>query len=254
MLVKEKDSLISIITPIKDGSDLFKTTYDSVISQDHKLFEWIIIDDGSSEEEFLKIRSIVKDPRVKIIKSNDKSGPGKARNVGLKLIKGYYVSFIDSDDLWDRNFLSSSLSFLKSSNSDFVFSGYRRLILETNNYLTDFYPRKKVNSTNILKGSDISCLTALFKRELLDEDIVFGDIPSRNDLIFFYNLTTRTTAQPLNKILATYRIRSKSVSSNKFKALKYQFFVNRKIAKNNFIFSLYNLIRWSLYGYLKYKN
>ena len=42
---------------------------------------------------------------------------------------------------------------------------------------------------------------ALFKRELLDEDIVFGDIPSRNDLIFFYNLTTRTTALMIENIL-----------------------------------------------------
>lgn len=243
---------ISIITPIKNGSKLFESTYKSVINQDYKFFEWIIIDDCSSEYEFNKIKNIIKDKRVKFIKSNNPNGPGPSRNIGLNLAKGEYITFIDSDDLWNKNFLSTSINFLESKKYDFVFSGYKRYVMDTKKYLSDFIPRNQVTQNSILRGSDISCLTAVLKREFLDQSTLFGDIPSRNDLVFFYSITKKTIAMPISEVLATYRIRNQSVSSNKLKALKYQFIVNYKIANNSFFLSSMNVIRWVIYGFFKY--
>lgn len=247
-------SLVSIITPIKNGSNLFRSTYESVINQTYKNFEWFIIDDGSSAEEKEKIESILVDDRASYITGGHSNGPGKARNIGLKLIAGDYVSFIDSDDLWDQDFLTKSISELKKQKVSFVFAGYKRLILSNGVYLDDFLPTRKVTQASILAGSDISCLTALISRSLLTDNTKFGEIPARNDLVFFYRVLGSGDAFPISESLATYRLKKKSVSSNKLRALKYQFIVNRKFAKKKLIISVVNVTKWVFYGLRKYKS
>lgn len=245
--------LISIITPIKNGSELFKSTYLSVIQQTHKNFEWYVVDDGSNDVEINNIKNIIDDERVIYLTGYKNLGPGGARNIGLEKSSGDYLSFIDSDDLWDINFLSTCIRTIKNQSSGFVFSGYRRYIIDDNKYLKDFIPNKIVSHTSILKGSDISCLTALIDSNFIDSSTKFGNIPARNDLVFFYRVLKNVQATPINKVLATYRLKKKSVSSNKLRALKYQFMVNRKYAGNNFIMTMINVVCWIFYGIRKYK-
>ena len=227
--------LISIITPIKNGSHLFRSTYESVVSQLYKNFEWIIVDDGSNPSELVEIENVIKDPRVNFIHNNKNKGPGGARNLGLSNISGDYVTFIDSDDLWDREFLHKTLEAIRESKSPFVFTGYRRYILDDAVYLRDFVPHKIVTKKNVLQGSDISCLSALICTSIIDNTTKFGDIPARNDMVFFYNVLKKTDAYPIKEVLATYLMKKVSVSSNKLKALKYQYIVNRNF---NFVKNL----------------
>lgn len=246
-------ALISIITPIKNGSRLFKSTYESVINQEYTNFEWIIVDDGSNSTELDKINFIIKDSRIKFVRKNINNGPGGARNIGLSYVSGDYVTFIDSDDLWDKKFLKIVLESVNTLQSGFVFTGYRRLIINKDVYLEDFVPTKIVTKENILHGSDISCLTAFISTRFIDETTRFGEIPARNDLVFFYNVLKKTDAFPIKKILATYRLKKVSVSSNKLRALKFQYIVNRFYAKKGVFLSLYNVLKWMFYGYKKYR-
>ena len=199
--------LISIITPIKNGEKLFRSTYHSVIQQSYTRFEWIIVDDGSYLDQIDKIKCVINDDRVKYIIGNKNLGPGGARNIGLKKISGKYLCFIDSDDLWDRNFLQVCHAFIKRHNSGLVFSGYKRYLYEHDKYLEDFIPRDLITSESILKGSDISCLTALIDTNFLDDTTLFGEIPARNDLVFFYRVLQNTPAIPISEPLATYRLK-----------------------------------------------
>ena len=211
-----KENLVSIITPIKNGSVLFKSTYESVVNQSHKNFEWIIIDDYSCNKELDEIKKICTDSRIRLIESNKSNGPGKARNIGLKKIKGGFVAFIDADDLWNIDFLEKLLMFSVKNNFDFVFSGYRPYITEKQTFLVDFIPKEIVTADTILKGSDISCLTALIKSNLIDKENRFGYIPCRNDLVLFYRLVTKCPAVPIPKSYATYRVGNNTISSNNF--------------------------------------
>ena len=119
--------------------------------------------------------------------------------------------------------------------------------------LKDFMPKKIVTEKSVLQGSDISCLTALINTNFIDQTTKFGEIPARNDLVFFYNVLKKTDAIPIKEILATYRLKKVSVSSNKLRALKYQYVVNRIYAKKGVFLSLQNLVKWMLYGYRKYR-
>ena len=95
---------ISIIIPIYNREACLHFCLNSVINQSLKNIEIICIDDGS-EDNSLKILKKYKksDNRLIIIHQNNQ-GPAKARNIGIKISKGKFISFMDSDDLFPNNY------------------------------------------------------------------------------------------------------------------------------------------------------
>ena len=102
--------LISVVLCVKNGCPYITQAITSVINQNYKNFELILINDASSDGTLDLIREIQsKDDRVVLV-NNDKSiGLTKSLNVGLKAAKGIFVARIDHDDLWLKDKLSRQL-------------------------------------------------------------------------------------------------------------------------------------------------
>lgn len=116
--------MISIIVPIYNSSSYLTDCLDSISKQSYSNFEVICVDDGSTDtsrdlcEEFHQ-----KDYRFKYV-SQENGGVSKARNTGLKIAKGDYICFIDSDDIIDKDFLFNLLA--KITDNDLVICDYTR--------------------------------------------------------------------------------------------------------------------------------
>ena len=94
----ESFPLISIIIPVFNGENYLRQCIDSVISQTYKEWELILIDDGSTDQSpDICNAYATEDKRIKVIHQRN-SGQATARNNGLALAKGEYISFIDCDD------------------------------------------------------------------------------------------------------------------------------------------------------------
>ena len=103
--------LVSIITPSYNSSKFIEETIASVQAQTYSHWEMLITDDGSTDNSFEIIKEICKkDSRVKLF-SIKNAGPAVARNNSIKHAKGKYLAFLDSDDLWMPEFLSTSIKF-----------------------------------------------------------------------------------------------------------------------------------------------
>jgi len=253
-LNSDETHLVSIVTPFKNSIEYFLETYKSVIGQSYGNFEWFIVDDGSDHEQYVKLNQICKDHRVKILSNVESPGAGGARNTALRYISGEFVTFIDSDDVWDEDFISKSLSFLVENDFNSCFSGYNRYLENKSQYMHPFKPSKNVTSDIILRGCDISCLTFFGLSRFVKDHVRFGDYRARNDLYFFYYYLLESGVSHANEnILATYRLGKKSISSNKIKLIKYQYAISRYVAKKTLIKSIANVIAWSVYGIIKYK-
>lgn len=97
--------LISIIIPVYNVEDYLDACVFSVINQIYKHLEIILIDDGSSDNSSEMCEKwALKDDRIKVIHKKN-GGLSDARNAGLKIFKGKYVSFVDSDDILDIHFI-----------------------------------------------------------------------------------------------------------------------------------------------------
>lgn len=98
--------LISVIVPIYNVEKYLSKCIDSIINQTYKNLEIILVDDGSPDncpkicDEYEK-----KDSRIKVI-HKENGGLSDARNAGMKIAKGEYISFIDSDDFISENFIN----------------------------------------------------------------------------------------------------------------------------------------------------
>lgn len=108
---KKKYPIVSIITPFWNEKKYLEDVAFSVLNQTFPHFEWIIVDDGSTDEESLKnlLKVEKMDERIHVFHKKNE-GPGKARDFGVSKSnpKSEYILFIDSDDLMDKTFIETA--------------------------------------------------------------------------------------------------------------------------------------------------
>lgn len=137
--------LVSIIIPIYNNSKFLEKLLNNVICQTYKDIEIILIDDGSKDNSLQICKKFQqKDKRIKVI-SKENGGVSSARNKGIEMVTGEYITFVDSDDNIDKNYINTLVNNIEE------------------NCLV------KVNTKNTLKEEIIS-------REKYLKDIVSGKI------------------------------------------------------------------------------
>lgn len=97
----------SIITPMYNSFELMSKYFRSFIKQTYKNFEIIIVDDCSTDDSYSKLIDYAAKSKldIKVAKSDENAGPGNARNIGMQLASGEWMTFIDSDDWVSEVFL-----------------------------------------------------------------------------------------------------------------------------------------------------
>lgn len=233
-----------------------KTINDSIISvlnQNYKNWELLIIDDCSSDRTKEIIQEYVSiDKRIKLFSTDRPSGgPSTPRNIGIKNSQGKYIAFLDSDDIWLPNKLEEQLNFLLSNNYKFVYSNYEKISYEGKRNDRFIIVRNISTYNDTLKSCEIPCLTVLLDRYLI-ENRKFKNIGKEDYIMWLEILRDCNTAYNTGKIHALYREANNTRSSNKIKMIHQQWNVIRNIEKQNLIKSIYYLSTYLLKGYLKY--
>lgn len=107
---------MSIIIPVYNVEEFIFKTVKSVMNQDYKDIEIILVDDGSPDNSAKIIDELAKrDDRIVCV-HKDNGGVSSARNVGLRMASGEYVTFIDGDDWVEPNYISYLLNLVESNN------------------------------------------------------------------------------------------------------------------------------------------
>ncbi|MBX9768491.1 MAG: glycosyltransferase [Bdellovibrionales bacterium] len=139
------NALVSVVIPVKNRFDLLKEALDSVATQ-VSVLEVLIIDD-STEDGLQLLCDQYKNLRIQI-HSNAGKGISGARNTGLRMAKGEYVAFLDSDDIWKSAFIAISLNHL---NRNPKFSGTLAFSEVFFDGTLGFESRLKINFLNFIK-------------------------------------------------------------------------------------------------------
>ena len=207
---------VSVIIPMYNSSKHILKCIDSVINQTYKELEIILIDDKSSDRTIKKIKSI-KDNRIKVIKFNKNQGAASARNKGIEVSTGDYICFLDSDDYWKLDKIEKQLKFIKDK--VFIYSKYE--YLRGNKRHVANVP-ESLTYNQLLKNSAIFTSTVMLNMKVLSkEDIYMPNIKSGQDYGTWYKILKKIDkAYGMQEVLSVYRVGNKSLSSNKFKAMK----------------------------------
>ena len=119
-----RNELISIIVPIYNVEKYLRQCLDSIMNQTYRNFECLLINDGSSDNSEDICREYVsKDSRFRYFEKEN-GGVSSARNLGIEHSKGEYITFIDSDDWVDSDYLEVLYNSLVDERADIAISTY----------------------------------------------------------------------------------------------------------------------------------
>lgn len=247
----------SIIIPSFNSERTINETLISVENQTYKNWECLIVDDNSSDNSKDIINKICsKNKKFRLIRLPENRGVSNARNTGIEKSNGKYICFLDSDDLWEKDFLMKSLNLLINTNCKLTYCGYKRFFDSNPNIFFKKYPPKSISLKTILTNNHIPMLTAVLEKELI-KDIRFVN-ERFEDYIFwlqiFHQNPDLIARRVSNNCLALYRISNNQRSSNKLINIVRAFRSYRKYLKNSLFLSIFRTCIYifvSLIDYIK---
>ncbi|NHC41258.1 glycosyltransferase family 2 protein [Bacillus sp. MM2020_1] len=244
--------LVSIITPSYNAGLFIERTIASVRKQTFQNWEMIIVDDCSTDNTPAILEHYKKeDERIHVIFLNQNGGAAVARNIALQQAKGRFVAFLDSDDCWKPEKLTRQLSFMLNNKYAFTFTGYELITNEGVLLNKQISAPAEISYDDMLKNTIIGCLTVMIDRKKAG-DIQMPNIRTRQDLATWLAILKQgINAYGLNENLAEYRVGNPSISRNKWKAAKMNWFVYRKLEKLNVLKACWCFSHYAFHAVLK---
>jgi len=164
--------LVSIIIPYYKKKNYIEQTLKSILNQKYKNFEILIVYDDSDQSDLPFLKTLKKkDNRIKLVINRKNIGAGMSRNKAIKLSKGEYIAFIDSDDLWHPNKLKFQLNHMIKNKIFITHTSYN--IIDKNDTQIGFRKAKKIAYKDLIKSMgyshwDLKAIQKLYKRNCND--------------------------------------------------------------------------------------
>ena len=185
-----EESKLSIIMPVYNVAEYVEKSVTSVLQQTYRNIELVLIDDGSTDgSSEICQRLAESDSRIHLIcKANQ--GVSVARNDGLSVATGEYITFADSDDWVEIDTYEKMMEYLQQTNADICVMGFTP---EGNDGFVSFLQKevKQVLSqhdaiNNLIEGKVYtwSIWDKIYRRELLSDIAFYKDIANGEDLLF----------------------------------------------------------------------
>ena len=243
--------LISVIIPYYKKKEYIISSINSVLNQTYKNLEIIIIYDDLNKEDLNLLKKIKKkDKRIKIYINKKNLGAGRSRNKGIKLSKGVFVAFLDSDDLWKKNKLKKQIFFMKKNGINASHTSYT--IINSNNKIVGSRNAKDMSYKLLLKSCDIGLSTVVLKKEIITSKIKFANIKTKEDYVLWLKITfNNNKIFALKDNLTKWRKLENSLSSSRLQKIYDGYLVYRKYMNFNLLKSFGFLMLLSFNYFLK---
>jgi len=279
---------LSVIVPVYNVEKYLRKCLDSIISQTLSDIEIICVNDGSTDGSLCLLREYEKKDNRVIVVDKENGGLSSARNTGIKIARGEYITFLDSDD-WvaSKNTYENMYNYALNKDLDIVTGQITRFI--GGKYVPEsYYPAKVAKDKKIYTHQDIdlfsipsSACNKLYKLSLLKDNNIFFDeglkyseaipfffevflkaklISHTDDIVFYYRITAPTEHKRITNsksddflygnISAYSKVRNILENRNELDRYRYQLFLKNKIQINRINCKLHN----SNDAYLFYRN
>ncbi len=159
---------VSIIVPTYNNSTLISKTLENILEQSYENWECIIVDDGSTDNTLIKIKTYLKqDHRFKYFyKSN--GGLSSARNFGIRNASGKYIQFLDSDDYLQNDKLLNQVKILEDNPSvDIVYTEGKYFESHNEHKLFCSMSKDEVNKFPNITGKEEQILNCLVEKNIM---------------------------------------------------------------------------------------
>lgn len=249
-----KNELVSIIMPVYNEERYLRSSISSVLNQTYENWELLIVDDCSTDTSPDIIKEFAeKDQRIKGFKNTSRTFkiPAKPRNVGIKNAQGRYITFLDSDDQWLPTKLEHQLQlFEQVEDAVIVYSNYKRMDTQGNISRRIVKAPSSTTYRNLLKGNVMGCLTVMYDASKVGKQ--YCPLCGYDDYALWLQILRRGgKAYNTNTHEALYRDKGESVSSDKIRAIKWNWHIYRRFEKLKRIPAYYYFANYAVRAVMK---
>lgn len=243
---------VSVIMPLYNAEKYVEQAIRSVISQTYKDWEMIVVDDCSSDSSVVIVERIAKeDERITLLQTEKPSGsPTLPRNMAIKVARGRFIAFLDSDDVWKPEKLEEQLPLFDGKDTKIVFSYYQKM--ESNGVVRKGVVKSpaKVDYSELLKGNVIGNLTGIYDTQIAGKH--YFEYVGHEDYVYWLHiLRDGGVAVNTQKVHALYRLTQNSISRNKLKVCLWDWYIYRHIEKLSVLKSMYCFCCYAINGFIK---
>jgi teichuronic acid biosynthesis glycosyltransferase TuaG len=234
--------LVSVIMPAFNAERFIRESIESALAQTLRDIEVLVADDASTD----RTRAIVydlarRDSRVRLLMTEQNSGPAAARNRAIDVASGRYIAFLDSDDSWLPHKLERQIDAMRANKWAFSFGGYD--VVGSDGAIRGRVGAPEIVTYHQLLGNNvIGCLTAIYDSAIVGK--VFAPPTARSDFGLWLRVLRKVgEGRGINEILARYRRHSMSFSTRKGHVARENWHLYRQegfgVLKSSWYFSNY---------------
>tara|TARA_B100000575_G_C23124296_1_gene651131 strand:- start:773 stop:1519 length:747 start_codon:yes stop_codon:yes gene_type:complete len=220
---------VSVIIPFYDNLVFLKRAINSVIYQNFRNYEIILIYDNPRNKKNLIFLKEIKNKysRVRLLLNKTNLGAGYSRNRGIKIARGKFIAFLDSDDVWKRNKLFFQINFMKKNNFLVTHTSYD--IVNLKNSFVKKRLAFDLGYPDLKNSCDIGLSTVIISKSLLIKTSLFPRLKTKEDYVLWLSITKKGLIfKGLKKSFTKWTRRPDSLSSSTFQKLKDAFNVYYK--------------------------
>lgn len=208
---------ISVIMPVWNGAKYLRAAIDSILHQTFSDFEFIIINDGSTDDS-LKIINNYHDPRI-VLLNQDNQGVTKTLNNGLRIAKGEYIARMDADDISEPDRFAKQAAFLEANLAIALCGSRAKAIDKDGKFLKNFdYPpltHQDIEKYFIFHNPFIHS-SVMFRKAIIETIGNYDEtIPRAQDYEFWSRIIPKLQTANLPDYLLKYRILDEGVTKSK---------------------------------------
>lgn len=245
------DEFLSVIVPVYNVEKWLERCIESILSQTYEKFELILVDDGSTDRSGIICDKYINlDKRVSVIHKKN-GGLSSARNTGMKMSKGNYIVFIDSDDYIKNNLFENIIESIQKYHTDIIMFGYE-MFLSKDTTLPSFQkglilnPKEEAIKIDKPNVKNEFCFTwrYIFKKEFLTyNNMIFNEkLNVAEDTVFNMEcIFLANSMYVINEALYIYNdVNNESIMRRKYKP-NYHIDLNKQYLEKKRILTQYGI-------------
>jgi len=213
---------ISVVMSVYNGERFLKQSVDSIINQSFSDFEFIIINDASTDST-LKILDSYRDPRIIIINNDKNLHLPKSLNKGIKIAKGDYIVRMDADDISLEDRFEKQVRFMEEHPDIGASSG---------NYITIDESGKSIGRSKVLRGKQLDKYyllpsplvhpASIIRTYILKNEFMYNELyDSAQDYDLWLSIHDKYRLDNMSDVLIKYRVTQSGISKTKRKQQLY---------------------------------
>lgn len=218
---------ISVIMPVYNGEKYLNEAIDSILCQTFYDFEFIIINDSSTDNTENIIKSY-NDERIVYIKNETNLGVAGTLNVGLKMAKGEYIARMDADDISLPNRFETQINFMEN-NPDVAVIGSSVEFIGSKSGIFEYSETIDHSKIDLIFCSCLAHPSVVIRKSVIDEGFLYdNEFDKVEDYYLWIKISEKYKLCSLKDVLVKYRIHENQITQNYSDEYKHKFYKVKK--------------------------